>query len=581
MVSFSAARAEVPSSQGEQTLYNGIRLPKVWPPRDLDSASRESPKLPYLEKRPDTVPIDIGRQLFVDDFLIETTNLRRVFHQPSKYDGNPILKPETELEKNKGYSPTAVPFSDGVFFDPADNLFKMWYMAGWFDGVALATSKDGLHWMRPNYDVVPGTNQVVAPREDFRRDGVSVWLDHETQKPGERFKMFLYARRGNIGQHLAGGEGYLLTSPDGVHWTWQGKTGRTDDNTTFFYNPFRKTWVFSHRIWSRDAERRRVRGYWESLDFLTALAGWTNYDPIYWVGADEKDLPYPEIGDPTQLYKVDATPYESLMIGLMEVHYGPSNHVSASRGVPKLTQLQIAFSRDGFHWDRSNRETFIAASMRKDSWERAYLTSVGGVCLIVGDKLYFYYGAFQGDEKKAASMKGNNEEVSRQEMWSGMYSNAATGLAIMRRDGFASMDAEADGGTLTTRPITFKGRNLFVNVDCSQGALRAEVVDVNGDVIAPFTLDQSIPLSVDSTIAQLKWKSDTDLSSLMGKPVRLRFRLAHGRLYSFWVSPDKTGASHGYVAAGGPGFKTDVDNVGTSGYPTDEKNYSTGEMGMK
>jgi len=27
-----------------------------------------------------------------------------------------------------------------------------------------------------------------------------------------------------------------------------------------------------------------------------------------------------------------------------------------------------------------------------------------------------------------------------------------------------------------------------------------------------------------------------------------------GALYAFWITPDATGASHGYVAAGGPGF---------------------------
>ena len=87
--------------------------------------------------------------MFVDDFLIEYTNLERKFHQPVKFKGNPILKPETKIEMNEGYCPVAAPFSDGVFYDPNDNLFKMWYMAGWFDGTALATSADGIHWDRP------------------------------------------------------------------------------------------------------------------------------------------------------------------------------------------------------------------------------------------------------------------------------------------------------------------------------------------------------------------------------------------------------------------------------------------------
>ena len=28
----------------------------------------------------------------------------------------------------------AAPFSDGVFYDGEEGLYKMWYHAGWFDG---------------------------------------------------------------------------------------------------------------------------------------------------------------------------------------------------------------------------------------------------------------------------------------------------------------------------------------------------------------------------------------------------------------------------------------------------------------
>ena len=57
-----------------------------------------------------------------------------------------------------------------------------------------------------------------------------------------------------------------------------------------------------------------------------------------------------------------------------------------------------------------------------------------------------------------------------------------------------------------------------------------------------------------------------DLSALAGKPVRFRFHLRNGSLYSFWVSPETSGASHGYVAAGGPGFTGPADTVGQAAY---------------
>ena len=541
------------SENDGELLYNGIRLPKQWPPRHLDSVTRDVPPVPYLDYPPKVIPIDVGRQLFVDDYLIEKTTLRRRFHQPVKYAGNPVLKPETELELNQGFCPSASPFSDGCFYDPNDKLFKLWYHAGFMDGVALAVSDDGLQWRRPELDVVGGTNRVVAQRDEFRRDGVSVWLDHDTDRPEERFKMFYYARTGKIGQALQDGAGYLLTSPNGVHWTWRGQTGPTGDNTTFFYNPFSKTWVFSHRSYLRG----RTRSYWEHEQFLAALDDWDGYDPVYWCGADRRDPPHPEFGYETQLYKVDAVAYESLMVGLLQIHYGPPNGVCARGGFPKLTDLKVAFSRDGFHWDRSARETFIGATLEKDSWERAYIHSCGGVCLVVGDKLYFYYGAYQGDES-------NHNPVQH---FNGMYANASTGLAILRRDGFASMDAGPDGGELTTRPIMFQGKYLFVNVDAPKGELRAEAVDLDGTPIKPFTLANCRPLSCDTTLHQIAWRDGDDLSSLSGKPVRLRFHLTNGQLFAFWTSSDRSGASHGYVAAGGPGLTGSTDTQGSRAYP--------------
>ena len=64
----------------------------------------------------------------------------------------------------------------------------------------------------------------------------------------------------------------------------------------------------------------------------------------------------------------------------------------------------------------------------------------------------------------------------------------------------------------------------------------------------------------------MHWNGATDLSALAGEPVRFRFHLRRGSLYSFWVSPDESGASYGYVAAGGPGFTGPKDTVGRKAY---------------
>jgi len=116
------------------------------------------------------------------------------------------------------------------------------------------------------------------------------------------------------------------------------------------------------------------------------------------------------------------------------------------------------------------------------------------------------------------------------------------------------MDAGKAGGTLTTRCVRFTGKYLFVNVDADAGEFRAELLDESGQVIAPFSRDNCVPISVDKTLQLVRWKDASDLSAVAGKPVKFRFYLTNGQLYAFWVSQDQSGASHGYVAAGGPGL---------------------------
>ena len=98
------------------------------PPRQ-PALSREPMPVPYLESPPHVIPIDVGRQLFVDDFLIAETTLERTFHQATFYPGNPVVTYDRAWEQ-EGPAPFAMVFSDGVWHDPADRLFKMWYSGG-------------------------------------------------------------------------------------------------------------------------------------------------------------------------------------------------------------------------------------------------------------------------------------------------------------------------------------------------------------------------------------------------------------------------------------------------------------------
>lgn len=533
------AVAGLAAAPAAEVLPNGIALPAEWPPRTRDPQSREVMPVPYLKAPPAVIPIDVGRQLFVDDFLVAETTLVRTFHQPRKHAANPVLAPASpdEIGGNDGQRAVCYLGHGGVFYDPAERLFRMWYTADWRGGLALATSRDALRWERPALGLAGG-NLILARNSEFVGGDNAVYFDAAAQNPDERVK-FLADHTGRRKAH------FLSTIAADGRVLGEVAAGRAGDYCSFFYNPLRGVWVYSIK---RESPHGRARYYAESREFLTPGV----FDrSVFWANADRLDLPDPKIGDAPQLYSLSAIAYESLLLGAFQIHLGPRNSICELGLFPKITEIKLGFSRDGFHWDRPDRRAFIGATRKDGDWDRGYVHSTTGVCLVVGDQLYFPYCAYAG-----VAPDGKHR---------GMYTGASVGLAVLRRDGFASMDAKERPGTLTTRPVSFTGRRLFVNVDLAAGGeLRVEALDAGGAVLPPFSAANCTPLSTGSTLQEVTWRGAADLAALRGQPVRFRFHLSRGNLYAFWVSPDASGASRGYVAAGGPGYPGVVDTVGSA-----------------
>jgi hypothetical protein len=331
----------------------------------------------------------------------------------------------------------------------------------------------------------------------------------------------------------------LHVSRDGVKWTEVGQTGRCGDRSTFFRNPFRNTWTFSLRA-DVPGTLTRYRQYIESRDFSSTH--WTNTDPVTWTGADSADVQRADLRTAPQLYNLDAVAYESVMLGLFTMYRGEKPDRE------KPNDICVGFSRDGFHWSREAREPFIGVSERPGDWNYGNVQSAGGGCVIVGDTLHFYVSGRSGVPGTA------------------LPGECSTGLATLRRDGFASMSDQfpargirpvSGRGMLTTRVLRFSGHHLFVNANV-QGSIKVEVLDRDGAVIAPFTASRCIPVIGDGTRLAVQWQSGA-LSSLASQPVRLRFILDRAHLYAFWVSPSPVGRSMGYLAAGGPGYSRTID----------------------
>jgi hypothetical protein len=370
--------------------------------------------------------------------------------------------------------------------------------------------------------------------------------------------MFQFYR---IGGH--DGTGELSVSPDGVHWGDPVVTTPLGDNSSFFYNPFRKKWCMSIRrmIETKDIKGLpyglRSRFYHESDDFLSGAQWDQKNEEVLWQLSDAMDKRDPRFPEHTvTLYDLNAAPYESLMLGLFAIFRGPENNICEEMGIPKTIDLELGFSRDGFHFSRPDRSPFLAASRKEGEWNRAYLHAAGGVCLVVGEELFFYFTGFSGKSPRL----GPHDVGSPGRVRRVMYAGGSTGLATLRRDGFAAMTLENDSpGVLLTRPLVFKGNCLFVNIICSGGELLVELLDSEGHIIPGYEKENCQPVRADGTCLPVMWLKKDSLSPLAGKPVRFKFYLTRCKLYSFWVSADTAGRSGGYVAAGGPGFSGSKD----------------------
>lgn len=502
-----------------------------------------------MENNPSrAISISNGRQLFVDDYLIEKTDLKRQYHYPEYFPHNPILAADKEWEFQMNGAPYAAPFSDGIWYDEKDGLFKMWYKAGGgkygdpsrkANITCYATSNDGIYWTKPSLDYIKGTNIVDVNL----RDSNTIWLDKFEKDESKRFKMFAMESRNDPNNNLL----WVMNvrySADGLHWSDTVVESESfQDRTTVFYNPFKKVWVWSIR--NSDDKKTRHRSYLEHPEpeegiKLLREAPYPVKDKFikHWFSADAHDPYHPEEQYKhirPQIYNHDSIAYESLILGFFNIWQGPENEICNTLGIHKRNEVLIGYTRDGFHWQRPDRKRFLPINDKEAAWNNGNIQSVVGSPLIVEDELYFYCSA----------RRSNNT------FWDAYMS---TGLAKMRRDGFVSLTAYENDGFLLTRILTFEGEYLFVNRDSPKGILLVEVIDESGRVIEGFGKNECVVENITATKSHIYWTNNSSLKPFVNKAVQFRFYLNKGDLYSFWVSKYKSGESGGFTAGGGPGL---------------------------
>ena len=199
--------------------------------------------------------------------------------------------------------------------------------------------------------------------------------------------------------------------------------------------------------------------------------------------------------------------------------------------------IGFAASRDGIQWERYARKPLIPLG-RKGQFDWGGLYPVRGL-IVKGDEMWLYYVAF-GDHGMPLPIEGHESE--------GVLSRA-----IFRKDGFTALEADYPRGEFTTPVLRFEGHSLHLNVETSAlGLIRVEIQDEEGEPLPGFALEDCDRMhSTNRTDALVKWrKGQSDLSSLAGKPLRLRFELMYGaKLYAFRAQADSPEVSSTNLSA--------------------------------
>lgn len=505
----------------------------------------------------DTFQVPRGqRQLFLDDHGIESFDgLSRTVHQPDKKGA--VIRPEAGLSGREQHS---IQTHSAPIWDSERKVWQLWCSSpttisasGYFE------SDDGLHWYKPVMNQVDYRGSRANHFVDYalrgHREGpATVVYDPFDPDPGRRYKSATFSSR----DHNVG----FAVSPDGMQWAGLDNVPAVPSQDTHSLSFDQQEQLFilktkhagpiflppdaPHIPGDEAGHNSRAASLSTSTDF----ANWTVPEMSFF--ADERDQEIgrlaieetltdstrrkPEFNVPetynAQVYNLSVFRYEGRYVGLAMMFYRSARVPKEWPGFDELDlpksilatvrrggdwtgiwHIQMLSSRDLRSWERvGDRQPFITPS-RLDSG--AYDTlCIGQPAEPVprGEELWFYYTGIRS--YAIASLKYRDQ--------------GAVCLAVLRRDGFVSLDAGEEEGELVTRPFRWTGGSFHANLNAVGGNLKAQVLAADGSILAT-----SLPVTGDQTDARVEW-SQEGAALKKGREVRLRFSLRNASFYSYW-----------------------------------------------
>jgi hypothetical protein len=481
-------------------------------------------------------PLNIGDrlELFVDDWLIdEMRGAALTLHQPTPRE--PALITGQPWEGNMCHYINVLRDGDlcrmyygtwhGSFEREHDSKVNLSFTPS---HIACAESLDGIHWRRPEYGLfeVGGNarnNLVwVGEGEEMKgTHGFAPFIDSNPDcPPEERYKAV------GAGMGTNAGNLWAMVSPDGIHWRLLqerpiiGGMPFDSQNLAFFDAVHGE-----YRAYVRDFTGA---GYTGCRGIKTA----TSEDFMHWT--EPVWLEYPGVPE-QQLYTNQIMPYPRaphLFVGF-PTRYTERTWCPAVEAMPEPEHRRLradvserygAAVTDGLFMSSRDGHTFRR-------WSEAFLRpgpqQVGSWAY--GD-MYQAWGLLETE----SDLPGAPPELSlyaTEGYWRG--DDTVFRRYTLRTDGFVSVRAPFSGGEFVTKPLTFSGSRLTLNMATSgAGSIRVEVQNADGKALEGYTLSDCDEVVGDELARTVSWKGSPDLGGLGSTPVRLRFALSDADLYA-------------------------------------------------
>ena len=466
-----------------------------------------------------TVPAG-QRQLFIDDHgIAHIENLTRTLHQPSKKGA--VIRP---TEGEKGVQTGSTPH-----WNEELGLFRILADGKWYQ------SADGLHWTRDETpqlvnEEAPWGHVLYEPADPDAGRRHKGLTSHVINLDTGKRVVHSSERVDEFGKPLKGKRFArtmdFMTSADGVHWHRLDAAIPTFDEWNLSYDSLGGQYIIACKT---SGTYGRSHAISTSPDFVD----WT--DPVVAIQADDLDQelgrlhieeylkssnadylkPFPNTTDwawqNVDIYNAGVFRYEGIFLALPAIYYARGARWTSH--TLRFTLIQLWSSRDLYTWDRvADRQAFIPWSPGGSGAYDLNKNLPPSYPLVRGDELWLYYSG-----RKEQSVYPDPDP-----------DGAAICLAVLRRDGFISLDADAEEGHVVTAPFTVPADRLFLNADAGRGQVRVELLDASEEIVA-----SSLPIESDERRVEVQWQ-DGHPSAHAGTAARLRFRMRQAQLYSYW-----------------------------------------------